>query len=348
MTKLFSIQEVAKILGITTNKIRFYEKKGLIYPTRGKENAYRYFSEEDIIRLQTILLYRELGLGVSQIEILLKDATKANYLEHFYNQWQVVNNQIQELSQMRVALEHIMDKMYLVAEDEYTKEIVEEIQENVEKMKLKNSWKDKWNFNNWARSYDEDVKLDYGTLNIYAHYDELLEAVVKQAQEHISDNAQVLDIGVGTGNLANRFYNLGYEIIGVDQSRAMLDVAKSKNRGLKVRLGEFMKLPFENKCFDVIVSTYAFHHLTEAEKQLAIEEMMRVLKDDGVIVLGDLMFENEKGKREVYEMLSDEEKVMVEDEYYTDIEKLEGYVKVYHKEIRKIQIDRLCWITAIR
>ena len=66
----------------------------------------------------------------------------------------------------------------------------------------------------------------------------------------------------------------------------MLAVAKEKYPKLHVRLGEFLKIPYENQTFDVIVSTYAFHHLNEEEKRVAIAEMMRVLKKDGRIIWG--------------------------------------------------------------
>jgi putative AdoMet-dependent methyltransferase len=347
MGKQYSIKEVASLLGINANKIRFYEKKGLIKPARGEENDYRYFSEEEVIKLHSILLYRALGLSVKDIEGLLKNTTKEIYLGHFYNQWKVVNDKIHELSQMREALEHIMDEMYLVTDGQYTTEILKEIQHNVEKLTVKNSWKDKWAFDNWARRYDTDVKADRGTLKIYENYERLLDCVVEESIKTTADGAKILDIGVGTGNLSNRLYNLGYNITGVDQSRAMLEVAKSKNPSLTVRLGEFMKLPFENKSFNTIVSTYAFHHLDEKEKEVAVEEMLRVLADDGGIVLGDLMFESDEAKNRIYTTLTSTQIESIEDEYYTNISKLEEYVGSHHRKINKIQIDRLCWIVTI-
>ena len=264
------------------------------------------------------------------------------------NQWKVVNDRIHELSQIRVALEEIMDRMYLATDETYTAEILEEIQKHVEKTTLKNSWKDKWDFSNWARDYDKDVKVDRGSLKIYQNYEALLDQVVKEATQYINEGESILDIGIGTGNLANRFYNLGYDIVGVDQSRDMLEVAKSKNPRLKIRLGEFMKLPFEKKSFKAIVSTYAFHHLEEKEKELALEEMIRVLSDDGIIVIGDLMFEDEEARNKLYTTLTQEERLAIEDEYYSHVDQLERYVEKYGKQMEKIQIDRFCWVVIIR
>ena len=46
----YTISQIAEKLHITTNKIRFYEKKGLLTPMRESQNRYRKFGEEDIFR----------------------------------------------------------------------------------------------------------------------------------------------------------------------------------------------------------------------------------------------------------------------------------------------------------
>ena len=66
MKKKFNIQEVADTLSISSNKIRFYEKKGLIKITRD-DNNYRIFSDEDILKIQKIILYREIGFSINDI-----------------------------------------------------------------------------------------------------------------------------------------------------------------------------------------------------------------------------------------------------------------------------------------
>lgn len=114
-------------------------------------------------------------------------------------------------------------------------------------------------FDGWARAYDEDVKRDTGALKIYENYETVLQMVLRKWKISEKDG-KILEIGVGTGNLEGKFLQNKYHIIGIDQSRQMLAVAKEKYPKLHVRLGEFLKIPYENQTFDVIVSTYAFHH----------------------------------------------------------------------------------------
>lgn len=80
------INEVEQILGISKANIRFYEKQKLLEPRR-MENGYREYSQEDVDRLQTIIVLRKLGIAVQDIEQILggcirfQDAIQKNITE---------------------------------------------------------------------------------------------------------------------------------------------------------------------------------------------------------------------------------------------------------------------------
>lgn len=63
----WSIGEVAKRSGVTSRTLRHYESIGLLRPSRTGANGYRYYDEGALVRLQRILLLRELGVGLSAI-----------------------------------------------------------------------------------------------------------------------------------------------------------------------------------------------------------------------------------------------------------------------------------------
>lgn len=76
------ISEVADITGLSISNIRFYEKNGLLTPARKKDNRYRDYSGEDILRLKTIILYRKVNLPIETIYLLLnQDITLENALK---------------------------------------------------------------------------------------------------------------------------------------------------------------------------------------------------------------------------------------------------------------------------
>ena len=66
------IGEVASETGLSISNIRFYEKKGLLAPSRKEESGYRDYTAEDVNRLKTILLYRKMGLPIETIYLVFQ------------------------------------------------------------------------------------------------------------------------------------------------------------------------------------------------------------------------------------------------------------------------------------
>jgi DNA-binding transcriptional MerR regulator len=66
-----SIQDIAKLAGTTSRTLRHYGAEGLLPPSRVAANGYRYYDERALVRLQRILLLRDLGLGIPAIRLVL-------------------------------------------------------------------------------------------------------------------------------------------------------------------------------------------------------------------------------------------------------------------------------------
>ncbi len=78
----WSIQEIAKLAGTTSRTLRHYDGIGLLAPSSIGANGYRYYDAAALVRLQRILLLRELGLGLPQIgDVLARDASEEHALE---------------------------------------------------------------------------------------------------------------------------------------------------------------------------------------------------------------------------------------------------------------------------
>ncbi|MFF5635183.1 MerR family transcriptional regulator [Streptomyces sp. NPDC012825] len=67
----WSIQEIAKKAGTTSRTLRHYGERGLLEPSRIGANGYRYYDRAALVRLQRILLLRELGLSLPAIAEVL-------------------------------------------------------------------------------------------------------------------------------------------------------------------------------------------------------------------------------------------------------------------------------------
>ena len=68
----WSIQEVARLAGTTSRTLRHYDDVGLVPPSRIGSNGYRYYDADALVRLQRVLLLRELGLGIPAIAEVLE------------------------------------------------------------------------------------------------------------------------------------------------------------------------------------------------------------------------------------------------------------------------------------
>lgn len=71
----WSIQEIARLAGTTSRTLRHYDDIGLLPPSRIASNGYRHYDGSALVRLQRILLLRELGLGLPQIAEVLGPST---------------------------------------------------------------------------------------------------------------------------------------------------------------------------------------------------------------------------------------------------------------------------------
>ncbi|MBQ5813182.1 MAG: MerR family transcriptional regulator [Clostridia bacterium] len=71
----YKIGDVAKILGISTDLIRYYEKKGVVSPEKGQHNSYRYYDTWDINFLIDCLWYKNFGFSIDEIAVIESEST---------------------------------------------------------------------------------------------------------------------------------------------------------------------------------------------------------------------------------------------------------------------------------
>jgi DNA-binding transcriptional MerR regulator len=79
----YTVNKLAKLSGISVRTLHFYDGIGLLKPAFYGDNNYRYYEEEQLLMLQQILFYRELGFQLSDIQRIMSspDFDKVNALE---------------------------------------------------------------------------------------------------------------------------------------------------------------------------------------------------------------------------------------------------------------------------
>lgn len=69
----YRIGDVSRILDISTDLLRYYEKKGVVNPIKDKNNDYRYYDAWDINFLIDCIWYKNFGYGIDQIARMLSE-----------------------------------------------------------------------------------------------------------------------------------------------------------------------------------------------------------------------------------------------------------------------------------
>ena len=90
------IGEIAKRTGLNISNIRFYERKGLLAPKREQDSQYRDYTEEDVLQVKTILLYRKMGIPIETVYLLLHG--QADLKEVLFRQQLALQEEIENLN----------------------------------------------------------------------------------------------------------------------------------------------------------------------------------------------------------------------------------------------------------
>ncbi|MFN8222477.1 MAG: MerR family transcriptional regulator [Gaiellales bacterium] len=70
---VYRVAELARLSGVSVRTLHHYDEIGLLVPSRRTEAGYRLYTEQDLLRLQQILLHRELGLSLDEIRLWLDE-----------------------------------------------------------------------------------------------------------------------------------------------------------------------------------------------------------------------------------------------------------------------------------
>ncbi|MFC9432926.1 class I SAM-dependent methyltransferase [Nocardia sp. NPDC057030] len=103
----------------------------------------------------------------------------------------------------------------------------------------------------------------------------------------------VVDIGCGPGDLAVELASgvgPGGRVIGIDPAVEMIDYATQHSNTVtncRFELGAAQALTLPDATFDVVTSTFAMHHIPEAQRGAAIAQMFRILRPGGTLLLAD-------------------------------------------------------------
>lgn len=199
-------------------------------------------------------------------------------------------------------------------------------------------------FNDWANYYDATVSgKDKEYAEVFRGYEDILEDVASKAI------GPVLEFGVGTGNLTNTLLKKGHKVFGVEPSKTMREKAAEKLPAtIVLQDGDFLSFPTPAEQVQSIVSTYAFHHLTDTEKEEAIQHYGNLLEKGGKIVFADTVFENKEAFKATIEQAEKHEFLnLAKDlstEYYTTMDVLQEIFQKHGFTVEFQRFNHFVWV----
>jgi ubiquinone/menaquinone biosynthesis C-methylase UbiE len=170
---------------------------------------------------------------------------------------------------------------------------------------------------NSAGYYDRNFQMYSDTnSNPVDFIDEFLEYLSKNKGKII------LDLGSGPGVNAAHMDSKHFQVIGIDLSEKMVELARNRYPQIDFRLGDMTKLSFSANCFDGILASYSLIHLPKEATPFLLVKLCEILKPGGILYLSvqlgdstqgfyshplvpyDKVFLNIYSKEEIFSLLS--------------------------------------------
>ena len=103
-----TVGEVSTLLGVSVRALHHWDETGLVHPSRRSAAGYRLYCEADIMRIQQVLVYRQTGMDLADIKMVL-DEPETDAMTHLRRQRELVQGQVSHLQQMLNSIDMVME-----------------------------------------------------------------------------------------------------------------------------------------------------------------------------------------------------------------------------------------------
>src|SRR5580658_4236078 len=216
----YTVKKLAKLSGISVRTLRFYDAIGLLKPASRGDNNYRQYQEEQILMLQQILFYRELGFPLNDIQRIISS-------DDF--------NKIDALISHKQVLAQSLDR---------TKQLIKTIDQTIAHLRGKITMRDEELFLGFAHQFAFDSYVTAFAPGNEQMLDKYFAADLVMFNHAMSKQLDLSDLKSRLPNLQKIFKDLKSEIKDViaDEDRIAFRVEqnamfyKHKPNGIQVRL----------------------------------------------------------------------------------------------------------------
>ncbi|TMV46315.1 methyltransferase domain-containing protein [Paenibacillus mesophilus] len=274
--------------GVTIRTVRFYDKEGLLKPSHRTSVGHRYYTNQDLARLQRIMTLKYIGLTIDEIRgIIHNDGREADLKESLRVQSAIIG---QKMDHLRLVQKTVKETLTLLESlengEEKNRRSTAEGSENSPAWELfasiirvvNQEYESAYNLQTRIRLHDEFSE------NPYKWHHWLFDRLIMSGQ------STILELGCGDGTLWRRNADRippDWDVTLTDLSEGMLNDAK-ESLGHCVPPDRFRftpadarSIPFPDASFDAVLANHMLYHVSERHQSL--KEIRRVLKPGGVL-----------------------------------------------------------------
>jgi DNA-binding transcriptional MerR regulator/cyclopropane fatty-acyl-phospholipid synthase-like methyltransferase len=273
--KYYTTGQFAKMANVSNRTIRYYDKQGLLKPHHISEKGYRYYSDDDFVKLQQILSLKNLGFSLEEIFSMTLRSDVSSLKESFSLQKKMIHKKIQHYEAILSSIEEVDEYLnehdhlewnklvHLISLSQAGDDIVEQYR-NASNVEIRIRLHEKYSTS----------KVSWFTW-LFDQYD-------------IMHHKNILELGCGNGQLWIENKDkipLTSNILLTDVSKGMLEDARSNlftigNIDYKKMNCEHLLL--EDESVDLIIANHMLFYVEDVNQ--ALKEIKRVLSKGGLFV----------------------------------------------------------------
>ena len=333
MTKdgYYTSGEFAKKANVTLRTIRYYDRQGILKPSKVADNGYRLYTDADFAKLQKILSLKYLGFSLEEIMTMtINDEDQDFIKESIGLQLYLVQKKMEHLKLVEQSLEEMEQKMENEEEIDWTQMMNLLHVTNLEK--------------GLVEQYKNASNLDI-RIGLHQKYSQnpqpWFDWIYKQL--NLKEKDEVLELGCGTGELwKNKNLPKDVHVTLSDQSQGMVKDARNyvgEGKGqISYQTIDCRQIPKEDHSFDKVIANHVLFYLDD--RQQVFNEIKRVLKQNGTFICSTY---GSSHMQEITQLIKDfDERITLSDHKLYDVFGLENgeeQLKKVFSQVKEIDYE---------